>query len=206
VESAVALSGGNPMDEPQPPAPSLGARVELITVSRLNVYVGFVLGTIMTLGGLGMTGCGMVQLPGVFNPPNQKARQDAAGRLFGGVCVGGLFILFGVLGIAVSRSLRGTGVEVCENGFREWPPSPTSRAALWGDVARIEERHVRDKVPLKLGGPLLNQPRREFVAVCRDGSQVHFGLDYRTRLGRIVKHLRAAAEKHTIPWVVVRGG
>jgi len=52
------------MDTPeaQPPTPSLGSRIELFTPSRANVYVGFVLGTLITVGGLGMAGCPLLEL------------------------------------------------------------------------------------------------------------------------------------------------
>lgn len=191
------------MDTPEAQPPALGPRVELFTASRANGYVGFVLGVLLAVGGFAMAGCGLTQIPAVKDAPTPKAQEDAIGRLVGGLLVGGLLALFGILGVGVARSLAGTGVEVCENGFRRWPVGPDAIAVFWGEVARIEERFVRDEVPLKLGGPLLSEPHRVFVIVCRDGLQFMFSRENIGGLGRLGKLLKTIAERHAIPWVVI---
>jgi hypothetical protein len=193
------------MDTPeaQPPTPSLGSRIELFTPSRANVYVGFVLGTLITVGGLGMAGCGLSQIPAVRAAPDEKAKDQAVTGVVGGLFVGAFLSLMGILGIWTAHSLVGTGVEVCENGLRWWPPGPESTVALWEDVARIEEQFVRDKVPMRLGGPLLSQTFREFEVICRDDRRFKFDRENISGIGRLGKRLRAIATAKAIAWVVV---
>lgn len=187
--------------EALPPAPSLGARVELFTPSRVNVYVGYVFGTLLLLGGLALVGAGLSQISGIRNPPNPKAHEDAIGRLVGGLLVGGLLVFLGGAGIAVARSLAVAGVEVCENGLRSWPPGPNSYNVLWSEIACIEERHVRDEVSVELGGPLLSRTYRRFVIIRHDRERFTFDRDMMTGIGRFGKRLRAAAEVYGIEWV-----
>ena len=60
--------------EVQPPEPSLGARVELFTASRANVYIGFILGSLITLGGLGVAASGNIgRDASVFEPVHGSA-------------------------------------------------------------------------------------------------------------------------------------
>lgn len=193
------------MDTPTAPRDNslLGPRVELFTTSRAQVYVGFVLGTLLTAGGLGLAGCGVAQIPEARNAPTKDAKERATIRFLGGLAVGGVVAIFGVLGIWVARSLSGTGVEVGENGFRRWPPGPDSHAVVWGAVARIEERYVHDEVPLELGGPLLSETYRQIVVLCRDGSRFVVDRETVAAVGRLVKRLRPIAERHSIPWVVI---
>ena len=186
-----------------PPDPPLGPRVELFTASRASIYVGFVLGTLITLGGLGMAGCGLTEIPAARSGATPKEKERAIGGVIGGLLVGGLLALFGIAGIWVSRSLAGAGVEICENGFRRWPPGPDSVAVLWGDVTSIEEHFIRDTVPLKLGGPLMSQTFRRFVVVCRNDRQFAFDYENIRRIGRLGKRLQEIAMAHSIPWVVV---
>jgi hypothetical protein len=185
------------------PDPPLGPRVELFTASRASVYVGFVLGTLITLGGLGMAGCGLTEIPAARAAATPKEKERATAGFLGGLFVGGLLALFGIGGIWMARSLAGTGVEICENGFRVWPPDPDAIPILWGDVTRIEEQFIRDRVPLKLGGPLMSQTFRRFVVVCRNGRQFAFDYENIRRIGRLGKRLREIALARSIQWVIV---
>ena len=193
------------MDTPAapPPDPALGPRVELFTASRATAYVGFVLGTLITIGGLGMAGCGLTEIPAARAAATPKEKERATVGFIGGLLVGSVLALLGVVGIRSARSLSGTGVDVCENGIRRWPPGPDSVPVLWGDVTRIEERFIRDTVPLKKGGPLISQTYRQLVVVCHDGRQLVFDYENIRRIGRLGKRLRQIATAHSIPWVVV---
>jgi hypothetical protein len=183
--------------------PPLGPRLELFTASRAQTYVGFVLGALLTAGGLGMAGCGLGQIPEVRKAVAPKDKELATGRLVAGLIVGGGMALFGVLGIYVARSLVGAGVEVCENGFRYWPPGPESESALWSKVERIEERYVYDKVPLRLGGPLLSETYCQLVVICRDGKRFVFDRSTIATIGRLRKRLHAVATERSITWDVI---
>lgn len=149
-------------------------------------------------------GCGLAHIPIASRAADPKAKADAGFTLVGGVMVGGTIVLMGTLGFWEARTLDGTGVEVCENGFRQWPPSPASPGVRWDDVTRIEVRYRRDTVPLKLGGPLVSETLQLFVVVCRDGREFIYD---RTSIGpirRLERQLREVAEAHSIPWVVGR--
>lgn len=189
--------------EAQPPALALGARVELFTPARANIYVGFVLGTLIAVGGLVLAGLGLAQVPTVIAAPTPQAREGAIGSLISGLLIGGVLTFLRAAGVWVSRSLLGTGIEVCENGLRWLPVKTGSDAVPWADVARIEERFLREDIPAELVVGLLFRPiaARHLLIVHPDGRQFTINREVISRVGLLAKRLRTAADAHAIPWV-----
>lgn len=180
-----------------PPSDPLGPRVEFYSVSNANVVIGIVVGSMLIAGALGMAGCGLSRIPDI------KSDKLAGGQILGGLVGSAVLGLFGSLGVWYARSLRGTGIEVCEKGIRPWPVRPHTPVFHWSEVVRIEERWIYDKAPMKLGGPFLSVTYRQFGIVHRDGWQLTIDRESISKVGRLGKRLREIATAHSIPWTVV---
>lgn len=164
------------------------------------------MGSLFILAGFSIIGgCGLREVPDIAKARTKEERKRPVGRLLGGLCFGCVVAALGFAGYWVARSFRGTGVEVCENGLRQWPPKPDSVSSLWGELIRIEDHYDYVKVPMKLGGPLLSESYRTIVVVCLNEKRIVCDRQSVTAVGRLAKRLRAVASAHSIPWLVIKG-
>jgi hypothetical protein len=185
---------------------NLGARTDVFKPMQANIVAGFILSTLMLVGGAAAVGFPLrAAYLANWNLPAhaQKGMSWLAVGLFCligiGLIVGGVILAF------YSRGLTSRRVEVCANGFRYCGRRSTDDV-FWDDIDCIKETILYERPPLLKGPAKLLLPKiasTSYTVVTTSGKEYGFDGNSIKAIKRFGKLLRQQADRLSLPWKTI---